>query len=110
MCGRLHHQSQEPSSIEMLLKERALTFGMLVAEGLRPHVAQSDCSLAAAVDEQMAFRRMELGRRYHFRQLLHVGGFDVDNVWKKSSSRKPFLNVSNKRPARVYNISVHLSG
>lgn len=80
-------------SINRNAYEGAPTFGMFVAECLRPHVTQSDRSLAAAVDEQVAFRRMELGRRYDFCQLLHVGGFDVDNVWLKSLSRKPFLNV-----------------
>ena len=57
-----------------------LTFGVLVAESLVPHVAQSNGALAAAVDEGAALLRVELGRSDHLRQLLHVGWFDVHNV------------------------------
>ena len=38
----------------------ALTFGVLVAEGGCPHVAQADGALAAAVDEGVALVGVEL--------------------------------------------------
>lgn len=69
---------------------------MLVAQGRRPHVAQPDRALAAAVHEQVALHRVELSCRYHLKnllptrykwawntylgELLHVRGFDVHNV------------------------------
>lgn len=37
-------------------------------------------SLTAAVHQQVALDRVELGSRYHLRQLLHVGGFNVHYV------------------------------
>lgn len=54
---------------------------MLVAQRRSPHVAQTDGSLAAAVDEGVTLVGVELGRRDHLRQLLHVGGLDVNDVW-----------------------------
>lgn len=57
-----------------------LTFGVLVAEGGGAHVTQADGALAAAVDEGVALVRVELGRRDHLRQLLHVGRLDVHDV------------------------------
>lgn len=59
---------------------RALTLGVLVAQRCRAHVAQADGALAAAVHEGVALVRVELGRRDHLRQLLHVGRLDVHDV------------------------------
>lgn len=58
-----------------------LTFGVVVAQRGGPHVAQADGALAAAVDERVALVGVELGRRDHLRQLLHVRRLDVHNVW-----------------------------
>lgn len=55
---------------------------MPVAQRRRPHVAQTDGSFAAAVDEGVALERMELRCCDHLRQLLHVGRFDVNDVLK----------------------------
>lgn len=66
----------------------ALTLGMAVAEGGGAHVAQPDGAFAAAVDKGVAVVRVELGGRDHLRQLLHVGWFDVHDVWQ-GESRSP---------------------
>ena len=57
-----------------------LTFGVGVAECGRPHVAQSDGALAAAVHKLIAVPRMELCRSYHLSQLLHVARLDVNYI------------------------------
>lgn len=66
-----------------LLVVEVLTLGVFVAERRRSHVAEPDGSLAAAVDEGVALVRVKLRRRDHLRQLLHVGRFDVDDVWRR---------------------------
>lgn len=55
---------------------------MLVAKRRRPHVAQADGPLAAAVDKRVAVLWVELGRCDHFGQFLHIGWLDVNNVWR----------------------------
>lgn len=62
-----------------------LTFGVPVTQGRRPHVAQPDCPFAAAVHEGVAVMGVELGRRNHLRELLHVGRFNVHDVWNRES-------------------------
>ena len=54
--------------------------GLGVAERRRAHVAELNRALGAAVHEHVRVRRVELGRRNHLGQLLHVGRLDVDNV------------------------------
>ena len=61
-------------------QRRSLTLGVLVAESLGPHVAESDAALAAAVGKGGTVVRVELGRCDDLRQLLHVGRLDVDYV------------------------------
>ena len=60
-----------------------LTLGMPVTERRRPHVAQPDGPLAAAVHEGVAVVGVELGRRDHLRELLHVGRLDVHDIWRR---------------------------
>lgn len=55
-------------------------FRVLVAEGRRAHVAQSDRAFTTRVHEQVAVARMELGRRDDLRQLLHVRWLDIDDI------------------------------
>lgn len=57
-----------------------LTFGVSVTEGGGSHVTEAQGALAAAVHEQVAVMGVELRRRYHLCQVLHVGWFDVHNV------------------------------
>lgn len=58
---------------------------MPVTQGRRPHVAQPDCPFAAAVHEGVAVMGVELGRRDHLRELLHVGRLNVHDVWHRES-------------------------
>jgi len=58
-----------------------LTLRMRVTQCCLSHVRQLDCPLGARVHEHVAMYWVELGRRYHLRQLLHVDRFDVDDVW-----------------------------
>lgn len=60
---------------------RALTLGVPVAQGGGAHVAQADGALAAAVHEHVALVWVQLRRRDHLRQLLHVGRLEVHDVW-----------------------------
>lgn len=57
-----------------------LTFGVFVTERRGSHVTEAQGSLAAAVHKQVAVMRVELCGRYHLRQILHVGGFDVYDI------------------------------
>ena len=54
-----------------------LTLGVLVAQRRLSHVTEAQRALAAAVDKQVAVVRVELCCRDHLRQVLHVGGLDV---------------------------------
>lgn len=57
-----------------------LTFGVSVTESGRSHVTEAQGPLAAAVHKQVAVVGVELRCRYHLRQILHVGWFDVNNI------------------------------
>ena len=70
------------SSQDVMIKKKILTFGVLVTKCWSPHVTQTNGSFAAAVDEGVTLMRMELGRRDHLCQLLHVGRFNVNNIWR----------------------------
>lgn len=65
----------------------ALTFGVLVTQGGRTHVTEAQGALAAAVDEEVAVMRVELGRSDHLREVLHVSWFDVHDVWAAGSRK-----------------------
>ena len=56
------------------------TFGMVITQRLLSHITQADRALAAAVDEHVALRRVELGRSDHLGQFFHVGGLDVHDI------------------------------
>lgn len=55
---------------------------MSVAQGRGAHVTQPDGPLAAAVHKHVALVGVELRRGDHLRQLLHVGGLNVHDVWE----------------------------
>lgn len=76
-----------------------LTLGVAVAEGGGAHVAQPDGAFAAAVDKGVAVVRVELGGRDHLRQLLHVGRFDVHDVWQGESRSPPQPDADPAPPA-----------
>lgn len=57
-----------------------LTFAMSIAERGRPHVTETDGSLTAAVHKDITLMWVALGRRYHLRQLLHIGWLYIYNV------------------------------
>ena len=74
-----------------------LTFGMLVAQCLFSHVTQSDGPFAAGINELIAVDRVELGSSDDFRQFLHVGWFDVHDVWDFSE-----LGNQKRKKEQVY--------
>jgi len=55
-------------------------FRVFVAKRRRPHVAIPDRAFARTVHERRAVLRMKFCGCYHFRQVFHVSGFDVDDV------------------------------
>jgi hypothetical protein len=61
-------------------KEKRHTFRMPVTEGGLSHVGQFNVALRARVHELVAMRGVELCRGNDFCQLLHVDGFDVDDI------------------------------
>lgn len=65
-----------------------LTFGVFVAQCCFSHVTEAQGAFAAAVDKQVTVVGVELSRCDHLRQILHVGWFDVHDVWEKVSLRK----------------------
>lgn len=75
--GPVAHPS--PSTLSCWL----LTFGVPVTQGRCPHVTQPDCPFAAAVHEGVAVMWVELGRRDHLRELLHVGWLNVHDIWHR---------------------------
>lgn len=75
----LHINMKDKASWRLV--ERWLTLSMLVAQSLRPHVTKSNGPFTAAVDEEMALRRMELRRCDNLRQFLHVRRLYIDNVF-----------------------------
>lgn len=81
-----------------------LTLGVAVTERGGSHVTQPDGAFAAAVDEGVAVVRVELSSRDHLCQLLHVGWFDVHNVWQ-GESRRPLQS----RPRRSLSTPLPLS-
>lgn len=66
-----------------------LTLGVPVTQGRGPHVAQPDCPLAAAVYKGVAVVGVELGRRNHLCELLHVGWLDVHDIWHRRVKEGP---------------------
>lgn len=62
------------------MKLKILTFAMSIAERSRPHVTQADSAFTTAVHKHITLVRVTLGRRYHLRQLLHIGWFYIYNV------------------------------
>ena len=55
---------------------------MHIAQRRFPHICQLDRTLGARVHKIVAIYRVELGTSDDFGELLHVDGFDVDNVWR----------------------------
>jgi len=58
----------------------AITLGTSVTKCLRAEITEPQLTLAAAVYKQTTLDRMELGCGYHFRQLLHVRRFCINNI------------------------------
>lgn len=56
---------------------------MLVAEGRLSHIAELDGAFAAAVHEQIAVDRMELGSGNDLSELFHIYRLNVHNVYNK---------------------------
>lgn len=87
---RLPHRIRQPrprAPRDRPWRACALTLGVLVAQGGRTHVAEAQGALAAAVDEEVAVVRVELGRRDHLREVFHVGRLDVHDVWAAGQGR-----------------------
>jgi hypothetical protein len=62
-----------------------LTFGMLIAEGLQPHIAQSDDSSVSAVREHVTLVRVEFGTGDdlgEFGELVSTRRFQIYDVFK----------------------------
>lgn len=63
---------------------------MSVAKCRVPHIRKLDVALRARVHELIALCRMELCGSNDFRQLLHVDGLDIDDIWGiDCASEKP---------------------
>ena len=56
----------------IIIDRIVLTFAVHVTQGSRAHIAQADGALTGTVHKLVAVPGVELGRRYHFGQLLHV--------------------------------------
>lgn len=61
-----------------------LTLGVLIAERLCSHVAQSDGAFTAAVHKLVAVDGMEFRCRDDLRQFFHICRFDINYVWYHS--------------------------
>lgn len=57
---------------------------MPIAERCRSHVTQANGAFATAVHKHIALVWMTLGSCDYFCQLLHVGRFDVYNIWERA--------------------------
>ena len=57
---------------------------MSITQRRVPHVGKFDIALRARVHEKVAMDGVELGGSDDFGQLLHVHGFDVDDVWRRA--------------------------
>lgn len=75
------------------MSSRQLTFCMLITNGLRSHITQSNCALAAAVHKQVASGRMKFCSCYDFGQLLHVCRLYIYNVCLQRWSRSYAVDV-----------------
>lgn len=53
---------------------------MSIAERGGPHVTEADGSFTTAVYKDVTLVWVTLGRRYHLRQLFHIGWFYIYNV------------------------------
>ena len=73
------------------------TLDMPIAQRRLPHIAKFYGALRARVHEEVAMHRVELRRSDNFRQLLHVHGLDVHNVYMQSC----IALESNKRVNNV---------
>lgn len=62
---------------------KGLTLWMPIAERRRSHVTQANGAFATAVHKHVALVWMTLSSCDYFCQLLHVGRFDVYNIWEK---------------------------
>lgn len=78
-----------------------LTFGMSIAQGLLPHVTQSDSPLAAAVYKLVALDWVEHRGRNDLSQFLHVDRLDVHNVLEKERGKKSRILTSVVRYTTV---------
>lgn len=74
-----HHKKKVIRPVSAASNE--LTFGMFITKSPFPHVTQPDASLTAAVDKHVTFLGVKLCSRDDFCQLLHVGWFDVNNIF-----------------------------
>ena len=68
---------------------------MPVAKRRVSHVSKLDVALRAAVHEQVALCGVELGRGDDLRELLHIRGLDIDDVFRDVKvSVKPMIQRS----------------
>lgn len=65
-----------------------LTFAVFVAESSLSHITEAYRALAAAVGKGVTVLGMKLCWGDHFGQLLHVGRFDVHNVWEAGAKEE----------------------
>lgn len=63
---------------------QGLTLRMPIAERRCSHVTQANGAFATAVHKHVALVWMTLGSCDYFCQLLHVGRFDVYNIWERT--------------------------
>lgn len=59
-----------------------LTLGVPVAECRVTHVRKLDVAFRTGIHEHVALCWMKLGGSDDLRQLLHIDGFDVHDIWR----------------------------
>lgn len=95
-----HHKKKVIRPVSAASNE--LTFGMFITKSPFPHVTQPDASLTAAVDKHVTFLGVKLCSRDDFCQLLHVGWFDVNNIFTSVKNNvNQRLGVPGKKKKNV---------
>ena len=64
---------------------------MTVAQRMRAHVVQLNCSLAATVHKKITMNRVELRAGDDFSQFLHVRRLDVHDILHRNQQRDELI-------------------
>lgn len=83
-----------------------LAFRMLVTKCWCAHVTQTDGAFTAAVDKRVALVGVELSGCDHLRQLLHVGGLYIHDVWHWVKDIQHCIHKTTRYPSSRLFLSV----